>query len=878
LRREATDSAICHGKERLDRVGALVAGCGLVGTSAWLYWAELGGAARPPGGAKPALAVLVAVATWAGQTSAAQARRGAVKYPLDISAAAMVVGFAFLAPWLALAAVASGCLGALLDHTRFSLRSWRWGRLGLPFGAQLLTVTSSFALYRYLLGPASPAHRAGWQAGAVAVAVAVVANHLLWHVVPWLRREHASRPSLMWRARQALFETLAGAVLGLVAVSLVGVDSWDAALVAIVGGVAAYGYRSALESRRAHDELALLYPVIAGLAQLTDVEDVAQRVLEETRRLMRADRAELVFRGAGRDGVLARCRYGGTGPPRWERAGRLSVFDSQVFAGTAPMAMAGCPGDLSAAPARRLAPVDTLVAPFDPGDPAEGYLLVTGRARRGFGFDKTEQRFFQTFASSAGSALRSGQLFSHLRSDVAVREHQARHDPLTGLPNRLMFSEHLASALAGPAGTSMAVLLADLDDFKDVNDAIGHSAGDEVLVEVAHRLLPFSGGGNLIARLGGDEFGVLIADASEPYKARALADQIVEALAVPILVEGVTLDVRASIGIASAPPSGRARDAVNLLRHADLAMYAAKASGDRTCEYDPGQDRSTMRNLTLATELRRALDKGGLELWYQPVVDLGTGGVTGYEALLRWAHPDLGQISPVELIPVAENSGLIDPLTWWALDTALDQLRQWRPRMPHMHMAVNLSARSLPTNQVQTRVDQALSRADLPASALTLELTESSMLREPETCYRVLAELTEMGVGLSIDDYGTGFSSLSRLKQLPFRDLKIDRSFVKEMVTDKGDEAIVRSTIELARSLGRFVIAEGVENKATLHRLAALGCHAAQGYYLAKPLPPQECEMWLTAFTRWPSTVAEDPASQRSGNSLVSHKEERSRT
>ncbi|HET9059509.1 MAG TPA: bifunctional diguanylate cyclase/phosphodiesterase [Acidimicrobiales bacterium] len=878
MKREAADSAICLGKERLDRVGALLAGCGLVGTSAWLYWAELAGNTRAPGGDKPALAILVAVATWAGQTSSAQARRGAVKYPLDISAAAMVVGFAYLSPLLALAAVASGCLGALLDHARFSLRSWRWGRLGLPFGAQLLTVASSFSLYRYLLGPASPAHRVGWQAGAVAVVVAVVANHLLWYVVPWLRREHANRPRLVWLARQALFEILGGAVLGLVTVSLVRVDSWDAVLVALVGGVAAYGYRSALESRRAHDELAALYHLVAALASLTDVEDVAQRVLEETRKLMRADRAELVFRGAGRDGVPARCEYDGTGPPRWERAGKLSVFDSQVFAGTAPLAMAGCPGDLCAAPARRLAPVDTLVAPFDREDPAEGYLLATGRARRGFGFDRTEQRFFQAFASSAGTALRSGQLFSHLRSEVAVREHQARHDPLTGLPNRLMFTERLSSALAASDGTCMAVLLADLDDFKDVNDAIGHSAGDEVLVEVAHRLLPFAGEASLIARLGGDEFGVLVAHADDPGKARTLAEQIVQALAAPISVEGVTLDVRASIGIAPAAPSGRARDAVNLLRHADVALYAAKASGDRICEYDPGQDRSTMRSLTLATELRRALDKGGLELWYQPVVDLATGEVTGCEALLRWPHPDLGQISPVELIPVAENSGLIDPLTWWALDTALGQLREWRPRMPHMHMAVNLSARSLPTNQVQSRVGQALSLAGLPPSALTLELTESSMLREPETCYRVLAELTEMGVGLSIDDYGTGFSSLSRLKQLPFRDLKIDRSFVKELVNDKGDEAIVRSTIELARNLGRFVIAEGVEDKATLHRLAALGCHAAQGYYLAKPLPPKECEMWLTAFMRWPSTVIEDPVSQRSSNGLVGRKDERSRT
>jgi diguanylate cyclase (GGDEF)-like protein len=867
LKREAHDRAICYGNDWLDRVNALLAGCGLLGTSAWLYLGQLAGAARVPGGDRPGLALFVTVATWAGQTSAAQARRGAVTYALDISTAAMMVAFAYLSPWLALVSVGAGSLGALLGHTRYSLSSWRWGRLGVPLGAQLLTATSALDLYRYLIGGASPAHRQGWQAGLATIAVAVVSKHVLWWALPWLRKEHAGQVRPGWRVGQALLEMAAGVVLGLVTVSLVSVHSWDAALVVLVGAVVAYGFRAAIGSRRRHDELSALYDLNTRLAALTDAGDVAQRVLEEARSLMRADRAELVCRGPGGDGVLARCRFDGGSPARWERAALPSVFDVQVFAGLAPQAMSGCPGELAADPARPLAPVDTLVAPFEPDEPGEGYLLVTGRQRRGFGFDKTEQHFFQALASSSGSAMRSGQLLSSLRSEVAVREHQARHDSLTGLPNRLMFSEHLASALRGAPETSMAVLLADLDDFKDVNDAIGHSAGDEVLCQVAQRLSLFSPAGNFAARLGGDEFGVLLAQVNEPGHPRALAQQVFDVLAQPIVVQGVTLDIRASIGIALALPSGRARDSVNLLRHADLAMYAAKASGDRICQYDPAQDRSTMRRLTLATELRRALDDGGLELWYQPVVDLLTGEVTGCEALLRWDHPDLGAISPVELIPVAENSGLIDPLTWWVLEAALGQLSHWRQKLPRMHMAVNLSARSLPTNQVQSQVDQALTRARLPAAALTLELTESSMLRDPDMCQRVLVDLTDMGVGLSIDDYGTGFSSLSRLKQLPFRDLKIDRTFVKEMVNDKADEAIVRSTIELARSLGRFVIAEGVEDKATLQRLAALGCNAAQGYYLARPLPANECEMWLTAFTRWPSTVADDNLAHSEGAS-----------
>jgi EAL domain-containing protein (putative c-di-GMP-specific phosphodiesterase class I) len=227
----------------------------------------------------------------------------------------------------------------------------------------------------------------------------------------------------------------------------------------------------------------------------------------------------------------------------------------------------------------------------------------------------------------------------------------------------------------------------------------------------------------------------------------------------------------------------------------------------------------------------------------------------GCEALLRWDHEKFGPVSPVEFIPVAESAGLIDPLTWWVLDQALSQLKQWRALVPRLTVSVNLSARSLTTASVPDRVARALQRADMPPEALTLELTESCMLFDPTTSSRAMHNLKELGVSLSIDDYGTGFSSLSRLKHLPFKDLKIDRSFVKEMIHNKGDEAIVRSTIELARSLGRTVTAEGVEDKATLHRLATLGCDAAQGFYLARPLPASELESWLSAFVRWPSTV-----------------------
>jgi predicted signal transduction protein with EAL and GGDEF domain len=359
----------------------------------------------------------------------------------------------------------------------------------------------------------------------------------------------------------------------------------------------------------------------------------------------------------------------------------------------------------------------------------------------------------------------------------------------------------------------------------------------------------------VVARLGGDEFSVLLA-ASDGGSIEAASERLMSVIKQPFAVKGLLLDIGASMGVAVAGANDRARDATSLMRHADIAMYVAKEAGGGVRFYDPAEDRSGVRSLTLATDLRRAIEQETLQVWYQPVVQLGTGDVLGCEALLRWTHEEHGPISPVEFIPVAESAGLIDPLTWWVLDRALAQLKSWRELIPGLGVAVNLSARSLAGGHVPDRVDAALHRANMQPSALTLELTESNMWTDLVASQRTMFSLKELGVSLSIDDYGTGFSSLTRLKDLPFKELKIDRSFVTRMLHDRSDEAIVRTTIELGRSLGRHVTAEGVEDQATLRRLASLGCHAAQGYYLARPLPPEECEAWLSSFARWPNNMA----------------------
>ena len=481
---------------------------------------------------------------------------------------------------------------------------------------------------------------------------------------------------------------------------------------------------------------------------------------------------------------------------------------------------------------------------------------MTGRAFRHEGFKRADLRFFEAQPPNAGVALRSSKLTEQLR-------HQAQHDALTGLPNRALFTKGLEEALDGfPTDGRVAVMLIDLDGFKEVNDTLGHHTGDAILREVARRLAPMSTDGNLVARLGGDEFSVLLRRAPDDRAIAVLADEILGLISEPLGVDGLLLDVRASLGVAVSTP--QSRDATGLLRHADIAMYAAKGSGGGAHFYDRAADRSTLRRLRLATELRRAIERSDLDVWYQPVVELKTGAVVSCEALLRWSHDQFGPISPVEFIPVAESGGLIDELTWWVLETALAQAKAWREVLPNLNVAVNLSPRSLMSVDISRRVDSALRKAGLDPSALTLELTEGSAMADPQSSERVLRDLQGLGVNLSIDDYGTGFSSLSRLKDLPFQELKIDRSFVKEMIHVKSDEAIVRSTIELARNLGRTVTAEGVEDRATLQHLESLGCHAAQGFFLARPLPAPQCEAWLiAASSAWHNTLRVPRLSER---------------
>jgi diguanylate cyclase (GGDEF)-like protein len=447
------------------------------------------------------------------------------------------------------------------------------------------------------------------------------------------------------------------------------------------------------------------------------------------------------------------------------------------------------------------------------------------------------------------------QASRRLRRTATLNEELASHDALTGLPNRSLLKDRVDQALAASSRTGRcpALLLLDLDRFKEINDTLGHHHGDLLLQQVGRRLQESLRAADTVARLGGDEFVVLLPDPPSPHAALVAAEKLLAALTEPFVLDDVTLDVEGSFGLAVHPEHGTTFE--TLLQHADVAMYAAKETHAGVCLYEPNQDANSPRRLALLGELRQAIaDDEQLVLHYQPKVQVDGGSVTGVEALVRWQHPKHGLLGPMEFVPAAERTGLIRPLTLKVLSDALTQARAWTDAgLPPMRMAVNISTRCLLDADFADQVEELLRVTGMSATQLELEITESTIMTDPEHAMAVLVRLAESGVSLAIDDFGTGYSSLSYLKRLPVHQLKIDRSFVTDMDRGASDEAIVRSSVDLARNLGLDVVAEGVETERTWQQLADLGCDQAQGFYFARPMPASELPAWLAAWkTREP--------------------------
>jgi diguanylate cyclase (GGDEF)-like protein len=426
---------------------------------------------------------------------------------------------------------------------------------------------------------------------------------------------------------------------------------------------------------------------------------------------------------------------------------------------------------------------------------------------------------------------------------AAISSHRAHHDALTGLPNRSSLSETLQKALerAEHDRRSVAVMLLDIDDFKSINDTLGHELGDIVIQRVGRRLEQAIDDSSLLARIGGDEFAVLVHGSQA--QAEAVAERLLAALDHPLEADSITLHICASIGIACFPQHGRT--APELMRHADVALYCAKKSDAAFATYAEEDDEYSIDRLALAAQLRRGIERGELVVHYQPKVPLQGGTALAFEALVRWNHPQLGCIGPDGFIPLAEQTGIIRPLTERVLEASLEQCQRWRDAGLEVTVSVNVSTRSLLDHDLPAIIGALLARLGLHAAALQLEITESRIVADLPRARAALDELRAMGVMIAIDDFGTGYSSLSQLQQLPVDEIKIDRSFVTRMETDRQDAVLVHSIIDLGRNLGLRVTAEGVETQNVKDVLAELGCDFAQGFHVGRPAVAHECTRYL---------------------------------
>ena len=434
--------------------------------------------------------------------------------------------------------------------------------------------------------------------------------------------------------------------------------------------------------------------------------------------------------------------------------------------------------------------------------------------------------------------------FSDISEQKAAEErirHVAHHDALTGLPNRLFLQATLAQVIGESrrGGGEVAIMFIDLDRFKTINDTLGHHVGDGLLIEVGRRLRSCVRESDLVARLGGDEFVTVLFGHQVNRASVSVAEKLLARLTEPYEVEGHVLHSSPSIGISIFPHDGDSVDV--LMKNADAAMYHAKAQGRNNYQFfDSAMNRATAERLLIDSELREAMDKGQLLLHYQPQVDPLSGQTVGVEALLRWRHPAKGMVPPDRFIPVAEETGLIEPLGEWVLDEACAQARRWRDVGIRWRVAVNLSLRQLRRPGLASRVSDALRRHGLVGSDMELEITESSAMQNVEATLAALHELRQLGVELAIDDFGTGHSSLSYLKLMPIQRLKLDRSFVKDIECDPNDAAICSATIALAHALGMQVVAEGVENESQKAFLIKPGCDVMQGWLFSKAMPADE--------------------------------------
>jgi diguanylate cyclase (GGDEF)-like protein len=805
----------------------------LVGLAAAILGAGMAGAAAPLPGlglAAPLVATLYLLAEW----FPVHLRVRRETHTFSLTEIPLVVGLYFLPPLAVVLAQTLGAGTALVAHRRQA-------PMRLAFNLANFAFSTTCAAAVFHVAPESPdvLGPVGMLAAYLAAMAADQLSGLGVAVAIWL--SGGDRPEFREHVGLGWVYTFVDASLALVGVMVLSSHPAGFWLLTVPVITTLFGFRLYQDERIKRESLASLQQATSVLQEVADASSVTQLLLQQVRDMFSVRVAALVISpgtplpaGVWTLDIDGRVTADPGGSPVPE-ADLVDLIRSHAGGITARREDGGTWLPVL----DRLGLDEAIIAPLHAGELIGGALIAGDRLVNAGPFRPDHVSLLSTLANHAGVAMKNTELVDRLRAEAQVTAYQARHDALTDLPNRIMFQEQVDAALRDE-DAACAVLLLDIDRFKEVNDTLGHHNGDLLLEEFAARLVACAPGPGLVARLSGDEYAILVTGrrrdpVSMEERSVEVARRVATTLQVPFQLEGLALVVTASIGISLSPEHGST--AAVLLRRADVAMYNVKRDHATGFEfYRPDRDEYSAARLALVADLRAALKRDQIEVAYQLQVNAATGRVEGAEALARWRHPSRGVIMPGEFIELAEHAGLIRGLTERVLRIAVRDAMIWRDRWPDLRVAVNLSPRLLLDPSVAPLIHRVLVEHGLPPSGLTIEVTESAIVGNAGRVEEALRDLTSLGCDLSIDDFGTGYSSFSYIGRLAIHELKVDRSFVAGMANSEADMAIVELTVGLAHRLGKRVVAEGVETDFQAARLANLGCDVLQGYLISRPI------------------------------------------
>lgn len=764
---------------------------------------------------------------------------GRQAYTLSFSEMPLVLGLFFLDPFTLLIARTLAAAG-FYAQLRYTAQKAAFNTV-ISATAATIAVLIADALQ---LG--SPIEPRSWMVAYAAIVPGVANSALMVFAAISLVQGPPARADVVRTMSYTMVAAVLNTTLGILVLLVFEVSAWTAVLplMPVVAAVV-FIYRGYTKFVRQQQRLAELYELTRAVGAARYDGTLADELLTRTSNLLKSELATLWLPQRGRyPEVLLTARADSSG--LIDRAPTPRIFRERALADGQTVAVGPKLGDEEDRAVLRDSGVkDVVVVPLCSGSAVIGSLEVANRLGDVERFRKDDVQLLETLAAHAAVAVENSRLVDRLRFD-------AYHDSLTELPNRrrMIFALEEAVKVRAP-GEVVAALLFDVDGMRDVNDSLGHMAGDKLLVEVARRLVDAAPDGALVSRAGGDEFCVLVRIENSDA-AVELASELRHALQDPFTLGNLTLDVDTAVGVALHPEHGAEPEA--LLQRADVATYAAKSTASGVRVFDPGLESRSVRRMGLAGDLRRALDNGEVEVYFQPKIAISGRALTGVECLARWEHHAHGSVAPEDFISVAEHTGQLSKLTDVVLREGLRRCGEWDKEGRPLGIAVNLSPRTLSDPDFPPYVESLLDEYGVPADRLTLEITEDGMVGETEKPLPTLRLLRDVGVRLSVDDFGTGYSSLSYLRRLPVHEVKIDRSFVQGMATDTGDLAIVRAVVDLSRHFGFSVVAEGVESELTLSLLEEMGCDIGQGFLFSRPLPYERLSAWFAAQTELEST------------------------